>query len=294
MQLSYKQPVKVFSVLVMILLSAIFLFGCAERPAVSKAGELVVDVIDVGQGDAILIRTNGETVLVDSGDVPARDKLVAYIKKQGIQQLDKVIITHPHADHLGGMKAVFDNFPVKQIYDSGQTTTTSLYRQYLTTIKKKKIPFAVITGGDKIELGGGAVLQILSPPKPLLEGKAALNNNSIVAKLIYGNFSMLLTGDAEQEAEAVMVNEFSGQLKSTVLKSGHHGSNTSSSGGFLAKVAPEAAVISAGEGNEYHHPHPSTLKKYQAMKIKIYRTDKDGTVEIRTDGQGYSISKERN
>lgn len=294
MQLSHKPLVTIRSVLILLLLAVAFLSGCAARPAVSNGGDLVIDVIDIGQGDAVLIRTAGETVLVDSGDVPARDKLVAYIRNQGIHEIDKVIITHPHADHLGGMAAVFDNFPVKQIYDSGQTTTTFLYRQYLTTIKKKKIPFAVVTGGDKIELGNGAVLQILSPAKPLVEGKSALNNNSIVAKLIYGNFSMLLTGDAEQEAEAVMVKAFSGQLKSTVLKSGHHGSNTSSSKEFLAKVAPEAAVISAGADNEYRHPHPSTLKKYQAMNIKIYRTDKDGTVEIKTDGQGYSISRERN
>ncbi|CUH96285.1 hypothetical protein P22_2375 [Propionispora sp. 2/2-37] len=279
-----------------LLCAAVFILpGCSvQTQAPEKAIGITVHVIDVGQGDAILISSSRENVLVDTGDVPDRDKLVSYIKKQGISTIDKVIITHPHADHLGGMPAVLEHFTVKQLYDSGQTTTTGLYRRYLTTVKDKKIPFSILTGGQTLELGDGAVLHILSPGKPYFDGPDALNNNSIVAKLVYGNFSMLLTGDAEQEAEQKLVKLYGEDLHSTVLKSGHHGSNTSSSSSFLKQVRPEVAVISVGAGNEYHHPHPSTLKKYGAMKSKVYRTDRDGTITIYSDGQSYQVRKEKN
>lgn len=265
----------------------------AERQASQSQG-ITVKVLDIGQGDAILIRTGEQTVLIDSGDVPTRDKLVSYIKKEGISVLDKVIITHPHADHLGGMAAIFDNFTVKEIYDSGQTTTTGIYRQYLAAVQKKKIPFSVLAVGKQVELGNGVVLKILAPDKPFLSGTDAdLNNNSIVAKLIFGNFSMLLPGDSEQEAEERMLKTDSGALKSTVLKSAHHGSRTSSSPAFLKAVSAEAVIISAGLNNDYHHPHPSTLKKYSDNKLKVYRTDQQGTITITSDGKNYTISKEK-
>ncbi len=253
---------------------------------------LVVKVLDIGQGDAILIRTAGQTVLVDTGDIGTRDKLVAYIKKEGITTIDKVIITHPHADHLGGMSGILENFKVGQIYDSGQTTTTALYRKYLSLVQSKKIPFTVLTAGTEIVISSDVKLKIFAPEKPFI-GDSDLNNNSIVAKLIYNEFSMLLTGDAEKESEERMLKTYKAELKSSILKAGHHGSNTSSSLPFLKAVAPEAAIISLGANNDYHHPHPSILKRYGEAKIKVYRTDTDGTVTVNSDGKTYTITKEK-
>lgn len=253
---------------------------------------LLVKVLDIGQGDAILIQTAGQTVLVDTGDIGTRDKLVAYIKKEGITTIDKVIITHPHADHLGGMPGILENFKVSQIYDSGQTTTTALYRKYLSLVQSKKIPFTVLTAGTEIVIANDVKLKIFAPGKPYI-GDSDLNNNSIVAKLIYNDFSMLLTGDAEKESEERMLKTYKAELKSSILKAGHHGSNTSSSLPFLKAVAPEAAIISLGANNDYHHPHPSTLKKYGEAKMKVYRTDTDGTVTVSSDGKAYTITKEK-
>ena len=271
--------------------------GCVkDRAANVNQGQtnssLVVKVLDIGQGDAILIRAAGRTVLVDTGDTGTKDKLAAYIKKEGITTIDKVVITHPHADHLGGMSAILDNFKVKQIYDSGQTTTTVLYRKYLSLVQNKKIPFSVLTAGTEIAITDDVKLKILAPEKPFIKD-SELNNNSIVAKLEFYDFSMLLTGDAEKESEERMWKKYKKELKSTILKAGHHGSNTSSSSFFLKAVNPEAAIISVGANNEYHHPHPSTLKKYGEAKMKIYRTDLDGTVTINSDGKTYTITKER-
>ena len=266
-----------------------------KAPAAVAAGSpLTVQVLDVGQGDAILIRTPEQVVLIDTGDVPARDKLVSMLKSQGITTVDKLIITHPHADHIGGAAALFANFTVRQVYDSGQKTTSNLYRQYLTQISKKKIPFAVVTAGTTIELGNEAQLHILAPEQPFIGGSEPdLNNNSIVAKLIYGNFSMLMTGDAEKEAEERMLKKDAASLKSTLLKSGHHGSKTSSTLPFLKAVNAEAALISLGAGNEYGHPHTVVLKRYSDRKMQVYRTDTEGTLTVTSDGRTYAITKER-
>lgn len=283
-----------------LLLAFLFLVsGCGTgQPAAdrSKEAPLVVKVLDVGQGDAILIRSGSEVMLIDTGDVPAKEKLVSYLKAEGVKTIDKVLITHPHADHLGGMSAVLEQFSVKQIYDSGQTATTALYRNYLTQVKKKNIPFKVLASGDRIEMDGGVVLKVLAPEKtPIVaaSGGTDLNNNSIVTKLVFGSFSMLLTGDAEQPEEAVMLKSNSSELKSQVLKVGHHGSNTSSSPAFLKAVSPEAAVVSVGANNDYHHPHPATLKKYAKAKINLFRTDLNGTVTVTSDGKTYNIKGEK-
>ena len=252
---------------------------------------LTVKVLDIGQGDAILIRASGRTVLVDTGDIEEREKMVQYIKKEGITTIDTVIITHPHADHLGGMPGVIENFTVGHIYDSGKTGTTALYRKYLTLVNQKKIPFTVVSPGTEIPITNEIKLIVLAPDKSLLADEE-MNNSSVVTKLIYNKISMLLTGDAEKESEALMLKNYASELKSTILKSGHHGSNTSSSPGFLKAVGPEAAIISLGANNDYHHPHPSTLKKYEQAKLQVYRTDLDGTVTITSDGITYKITKE--
>ncbi|BBB92294.1 MAG TPA: ComEC/Rec2 family competence protein [Methylomusa anaerophila] len=275
------------------IVASLAIAGCGVGQAGGGA-PLTVKVLDVGQGDAIFIRTPEQTVLIDTGDIPARDKLLAHLRNQGISALDKVIITHPHADHLGGMPGLLETFTVKQIFDSGQTTTSGLYRQYLGAVQKKNIPFKVVTAGELIDLGGGVTLKVLAPGKPFITGSDSdLNNNSIVTQLVFGGFSMLLAADAEQPAEDRMLKKYSSGLNSTILKSGHHGSRTSSSMPFLRAVNPEVAIISAGVNNEYHHPHPATLKKYADRKIKVYRTDTDGTVTITSDGKSYQISKEK-
>ena len=274
----------------------LFCVACAGKGAqVAPGSGLTVKVLDVGQGDSIVIRTPEQVVLVDTGDVPAREKLIAMLKQQGIATIDLVVITHPHADHLGGMAAVLENFTVKKVLDSGQTTTTALYRNYLNQVQKKNIPFRVVKAGESnIDIGAGAQLKVLGPPKTAIAGmESELNNNSVVLKLIYGEFSMLFTGDAEKEAEAAMLQNEPAVLKSTLLKVGHHGSNSSTSPPFLAAVSPEAALICVGANNDYHHPHPSTMKKLEQKKIPVYRTDLNGTITITTDGKTYKIDKER-
>lgn len=284
---------------ILLIIFAVSIAGCGgnSQPGMQSTGQaapLTVKVLDIGQGDAILIRTPEQAILIDTGDTPTKEKLVAYIKAEGISVIDKLILTHPHADHIGGVQAVINNFTIKQIYDSGQTTTSNMYKQYLLTVQKKKIPFALLEAGAQLELDSGISLKVLAPEKPFIgSSESDLNNSSIVMKLVYGGFSMLLTGDAEKESEERMIKRFAGELKSTILKSGHHGSNSSSSPAFIKAVSPEAVVISLGANNEYHHPHPSILKRYDQQKIKIYRTDTQGTVTISSDGVSYTISKEK-
>lgn len=289
--------------LILLLAIVTIVSACGSGPALNRtadkgentaAAALTIKVLDVGQGDSILIRTPHQAVLVDTGDIDTKDKLVSYIKNAGITTLDKVVITHSHADHLGGMSAIIAGIPIKQIYDSGFSSTTKMYRQYLSEVQKKKIPFATLQAGGEVDLGDGISLKVLAPDKPYINGSDSdINNNSIVLKLTYGSFSMLLTGDAEQESEERMGKRFGSQLKSQVLKSGHHGSRTSSSPEFLKAVNPEAVVISVGKNNEYHHPHPSVMKRYQDKKLKIYRTDEQGTITVTSDGKSYQLTKEK-
>ncbi|HWR39384.1 MAG TPA: ComEC/Rec2 family competence protein [Patescibacteria group bacterium] len=273
-----------------------FCTACGNQPvAVAPGSGVTVKILDVGQGDAILIRTPEQVTLIDTGDVPARDKLVSLLKQQGISSIDQVIITHPHSDHLGGMAAVIDNFTVKKVYDSGQPATTALYRNYLNQLQKKNIPFQVVRVGDPdINIGTGVQLKVFGPQKTLMTGSESdLNNNSVVVRLSYGAFSVLLMGDAEKETEAVMLKNDADGLKSTLLKVGHHGSNSSTSLPFLTAVSPEAALICVGANNDYHHPHPSIVKRLEQKKVPVFRTDLNGTITITSDGKTYKIDKER-
>lgn len=260
------------------------------------AGGVEVHFIDVGQGDAILIRTPHKAILLDCGDVQSDKReypVVTYLKSHGIASLDALIISHPHADHLGGVRAVFDTFAVGRIYDSGQTTTTQLYKQYLQRIKQQGIPFTIARAGTEVDVDDGVKLQFLHPQQGLMKGTDAdLNNNSIVVRLVYGDVSFLLAGDMEKEAEAVLLKQQK-DVKSTILKVGHHGSSTSSSPAFLQAVDPVAAVIMCGVNNDYHHPHAGTLKKYEQRKIKLYRTDLQGSVVFTTDGKQFNVKVDK-
>ena len=269
-------------------------------PAATENGkELTVKMLNVGQGDAILIQTPEQTVLIDTSDLDEQEKLRNELKKAGVKRIDKLILTHPHADHIGGVKdVVLKDYEVGEVYDNGMPSKSKIYTSYMKVLKQKNIKRHALMAGDELDLGGGVKFKVYAPEKAVVEKGSKTtdnhdpNNESVVGKLIFGEFAMMFTGDAEKVEEMPMVNTYGKELKSTILKAGHHGSKTSSSKEFLREVAPEAAVISCGAGNDYGHPHDQTMKKYKAMKLKIYETDKNGTITIKTDGKNYTITPE--
>ncbi|MGP1574887.1 ComEC/Rec2 family competence protein [Selenomonas sp.] len=300
---------KMMLVLAAFVVVCALLTGCAAgqpsaagktESAQAKGGVLEVKVLDVGQGDAILIRTADEVIFIDTGDVDEHPKLEAALKKENIKTVDKLIITHPHADHLGGASVIFKNCEVKAVYDNGEPTTTKLYRDYLKTIKAKGIPYKALVDGDVLDFGGGVSFRVLGPTAQMVKeggkknGKPNLNINSIVGRLEYGDFTMLFTGDAEKETEkAVLSHHSAAEIKSLVLKAPHHGSKTSSTTAFLKAAAPEAVAISCGAGNEYGHPHKEVLERYKKFNIKVYRTDQGGTIAVISDGKTYNVKEEK-
>lgn len=305
---------KLGMILGLVLLITSLLTGCgapnaANQPAAQneekaasadKNKELTVTMLNVGQGDAILIKTAEQTVLIDTSDLDEQEKLRAELEKAQVKRIDKLILTHPHADHIGGVEGVvLKDYEVGEVYDNGMPSKSKIYLRYMKIIKQRNIPRHALTVGEVLNFGGGVSFKVLSPPKEVVEkGSKSTdnhdpNNESVVGKLIFGNFSMMFTGDAEQQAEKVMVDNFAGDLRSTLLKAGHHGSKTSSSAAFLRAVQPEGVLISCGAGNDYGHPHKQTMKKYQSLKLKIYETDLNGTIVVTSDGKSYKIKPER-
>ena len=287
-----------------VLFAAQFFAGCTAAPASDASkqatqGEITVKVLNIGQGDSILIQTGEKTVLVDTSDVDERDKLRTELKKADVKKIDTIILTHPHADHIGGMDVLLDEYTVGMVYDNGMPSTSKLYLGYVKKLKEKKIERKGLVAGDRVDLGGGAVFEVLGPSAQLVkEGnvkgyKHDPNNESVVGRLVFGDFSMMLTGDAEKKEEEAILAVDSANVKSTILKSGHHGSKTSSSADFLRAVQPEAALISCGVNNDYGHPHKETMKKYHALNIPIYVTAENGTITVTSDGKTYKIVPER-
>ncbi|MHB1418021.1 MAG: MBL fold metallo-hydrolase [Bacillota bacterium] len=252
---------------------------------VQPIGKLTkVHFIDVGQADSILIVTaSGKDILIDGGNRDDGPMVVNYLKKQGVKQLDLIISTHSHEDHIGGLPDVLKAFKVKRIIDSGVPNTTTIYKEYLQLIDSKHIPYET-PKKQKIDFGSGIKGYVLGP----VPGKKyeELNDTSVVFRLVVGKMSFLFVGDMQATAEADILKE---DIASTILKVGHHGSGTSTSDAFLAKVKPKLGVISVGINNDYGHPAASTLKKLANAGVKTYRTDTSGSVVISTDGNTYSV-----
>jgi competence protein ComEC len=257
-------------------------------------------MLNVGQGDAILIQTAEQTVLIDTSDLDEQEKLRNELKKAGVKKIDKLILTHPHADHIGGVEGVvLKDYEVGAVYDDGMPSNSKIYTRYMKLLKQKNIAHQGLKAGDTLDFGNGVTFKVFAPSAELVEKgtnkgyKHDPNNESVVGRLTFGAFSMMFTGDAEADEEKGIVANYSSELKSNILKAGHHGSKTSSSAAFLRAVKPEAALISCGIGNDYGHPHKETMKKFQAMKLQIFETDKNGTITVTSDGQTYSIKPEQ-
>ena len=247
-----------------------------------NSGKLVVDFIDVGQGDSILIKSlDGTTMLIDAGDNSEENRIVQYLKDQGIQKLDYVVGTHPHADHIGGLDAVIENFDIEQIYMPKKSHTTKTFKDVLIAVKNKGYTIQTAKAGVEFELEPGIHIQMIGPIENSYE---EMNNYSAVIRLSYDDVSFLFTGDAEKISEYEML-ESQYPLKSTVLKVGHHGSVTSTTEEFLQEVAPQYAVIFSRKNNDYGHPHKETIEKLDNANIEYYNTQISGTIRAITDGQ---------
>ena len=257
-----------------------------QKPFVASEDELVAHFIDVGQGDSSFIELpNGDTMLIDAGTASYGDDIIEYIEDLGYSDIDYVVATHPHADHIGGMAEVIDAFEIGSIYMPKAVSTSKTYENLLETIQDKGL--SIHTGRAGVEVLNTDDLTILMFA-PVQEEYSNLNNYSIVLKITYGDTSFLYTGDAEDS-----LDEITGDIEADVLKVGHHGSDTSTTSDFLARVNPSYAVISVGEGNSYGHPALSTIELLEGYTSNIYRTDLNGTVVISSDGVNINVDTER-
>lgn len=252
---------------------------------------LKIYFIDVGQGDSCLIVTpSNKRILIDGGgsefgsfDVGEKI-LTPYLLDRKIKKLDYIIISHFDSDHVGGILNVIQNIKVDKIIICKQWKNSENYKKFLNIIKEKKIEVYVVKDKNKIEIEQDTFFYILHPTGDLISDNI-LNNNSIVMKFCYKNFSMLFTGDIEEIAENELIKRYenSNILRSTVLKVGHHGSKTSSTGSLLNKVKPKIALIGVGSKNTFGHPNNGVLDRLKKLKCKIYRTDLNGEIILTID-----------
>lgn len=260
--------------------------GLSDISSKADGYDMSVHYLDVGKADAILIECNSKSILIDSGNVDPDNKVVEYLKKRHINNLDLVIATHPDKDHIGGMTNIIyefeiNHFMMPQIPEE-VVPKSSVYESMLYALDSKGITVDNPISGENFEIGGAQAL-VLAPIKIYDD----TNNNSIVLKLNYGNDSFLFTGDAQaDEEDDVLKSGY--DIQSTVLKVGHHGSKTSTTESFLKSVRPEYAVISVGE-DDNNLPKKVILDRLNKNGVRFYRTDLSGTIVITTNGDGVNI-----
>ena len=304
---------RAFAALLLVLsLSFLLLVGCditkdsgttTTLPNPTSGRLIKVHMIDCGQADSILIQTEDGNMLIDAGDTSGQTKVTNYLKNMGVTELEWLVLTHPHADHIGAASAILSQIDVKRVMLPDAAYDSYIYSRLLSTlltvdaeIHIVEVYEGLVTGLDdvtaKIYYAGESFsmgelnFKILSP----ITGDGNINNYSITLRMVYGNNSFLFTGDMEGVAENKLLNKFSKEeIQSDVLKVGHHGSYTSTTDRFLDAVNPKYALISCGKNNDYGHPHTSTINHLTNRNINTYRTDLDGTIIVYSNGQDINV-----
>ncbi|MDD2498154.1 MAG: ComEC/Rec2 family competence protein [Desulfitobacteriaceae bacterium] len=248
---------------------------------------LKVHFIDVGQADSTLVELpNGQIMLIDAGNNGDGDFLVGYLKEAGVKQIDYLVGTHPHEDHIGGLDTMIYNFKVGKVIMPDKSHTSETFKDVLSAIKSKKIPLVKASAGKTLITTPNLEAMILAPVK---DDYDEINDYSAVIKITYQETDFLFQGDAGFPSENdILAQGFN--LKTDVIKVGHHGSYTSSSANYLAKVKPSYAVISVGKENSYGHPHDKALARLNKTGAKIYRTDLDGTLIFTSNGDSINVT----
>ena len=274
---------KMLSLLLLMLLT--FTAGCGT---IASAENLLVYFLDVGQADAAILQCGDEVMMIDGGESSDSSLIYSYLTKTlGITHIDYMIATHPHSDHIGGLSGALNACSVGVVYSPVRSCDSKQFSSLVKYTQKQGRDLTVPEVGDSFSFGDAQV-QFLSPMKEYSD----INDCSIVVRITHGNNTFLFTGDAEWEAEHDMVD--SGyDLYATVLKVGHHGSDTSSSYVFLREVMPKYAVISCGEGNSYGHPTEAVLSRLRDVGAQVFRTDLQGDVVFVSDGTTLSFGTEK-
>lgn len=247
---------------------------------------LTFAMLDVGQGDALFIESStGIQIMFDAGS--ARKVLGPFSKLMSPfdRTIDAVFITNPDADHIGGFADILKNYKVGAVFESGTLNDSKTFENLKAEIKNQNIPYILAKKGMRLHIGDGAFIDILFPDRDV--SSWTTNDGSIVARLTYGDTYIMLTGDSTTKTEKIILSENNvDQLKSTILKVGHHGSRTSTSSSFLKTVSPEYAFISVGKDNKYGHPHADVLTTLAQSGAKILRTDLFGTIVVKCARMG--------
>ncbi len=271
-----------------------------REPQLLGAGRLRIFALDVGQGDAFLVVTpGGKAVLIDGGRGGTTDEtILAKLQQLNVNSIDLAVASHPHSDHIVGLRHVMERVPVGALLDSGQQYASTEYERLLQTVRRRGVRYIAARRSMTFDLDSGVRLEAFNPMgdgqwiTDVRAGGSVENANSVVLRLSYGEFAMIFTGDAEFETEALMLKS-PANLRAQVLKVGHHGSRYATSGRFLDRIQPETAVISCGVDNRYSHPAQTTLDRLKKANIKIHRTDLSGEIAIVSDGRSYQVQTRR-
>lgn len=256
---------------------------------ISISGDgLEVHFIDVGQADAALVVCGGEAMLIDGGNTADSDLIYAYLQQEGITYLKYIVGTHAHEDHMGGLAGALNYAEIGTAFCSVAESDSKYFQNFVSYLEQQGKTITIPDTGSTYTLGG-AEFQFVGP----IQETDDANNMSLVLRLTYGSTSFLFTGDAERDEESDIL-EAGYDVSATVLKVGHHGSETSTSYPFLYAVDPQYAVISCGENNSYGHPHEETLSRLRDADVTLYRTDLQGTIICTSDGETVAFTTEKN
>jgi competence protein ComEC len=273
---------KLFPILILFIIGILLVSNIvlkSKKSSLDTSNKMLIHFIDVGQGDSILVQVNNKNLLIDSGPSLAKENLFNYLKSNNIETFNYIIATHPHEDHIGNMSSIINNYKILNFYAPKVTSNTKAFETMVESLSRKNLKINVIKANiTSIDLGKNTKVEFFSPNNSTYENT---NNYSPIFKITYGKTSFLFTGDAEELIETEVINN-NYNLKSDLLKIGHHGSSTSTSKRFFEIVNPQISIISVGENNNYNHPTKEVLSTIN--NSKILRTDLEGTIIITSDG----------